>query len=47
MTNLTKILYHHINDRQTSSNFIMDALYKKHEWILYQKKEKSEELDDD
>jgi len=28
-------------------NNIMESLYKKHEWILYHKKEKNEELDED
>jgi len=25
----------------------MEPLYKKHEWILYQKKDKDDELDED
>tara|TARA_Y100000590_G_scaffold368220_1_gene428742 strand:- start:7801 stop:7947 length:147 start_codon:yes stop_codon:yes gene_type:complete len=47
MTNLPNIVYQHINDRENLLNDTMDPLYKKHEWVLYHKKEKNEELDED
>jgi hypothetical protein len=47
MTNLTNIVYQYINDRKNLPNYTMESLYKKHEWILYHKKEKNDDLEED
>jgi hypothetical protein len=47
MTNLTNIVYQHINDRICLNNSTMESIYKKHEWVLYHKKEKDDQLDED
>ena len=47
MTNLPNIVYQHINDRKNLLNVVMEPLFKKHEWVLYHKKEKNDDLDED
>jgi len=47
MTNLTNIVYQYINDRKNLLNDVMEPLFKKHEWVLYHKKEKNDDLDED